>query len=263
MDIINELGEKIDEYSFLKDNDISKNILKGLVFKKEHTDLFLKNPHKEFDKSFYETYNIWNSKESKKKYLSYCYYELEKDMNNAIYYAQTNFLKSQKIELLREYYKTIEVILKKIEIELSKIKFDLISFKTGIYKAFDFELRPKKELSLLPNYLEIEKRIKGIESNNSSIKENTAPDIFKDNLSYTLFEKLHNNYKDDKRYRLANYSFIYNSMKRDGFIICSGASFIRYISELDISIDKIDSRQSGKLRKTPLYDSFKAIIFKP
>jgi len=50
-------------------------------------------------------------------------------------------------------------------------------------------------------------------------------------------------------------------MEKDGFIICSGANFRRFLSKLDIIFEKIDSRQSGESKKTPLYNSFKAIIF--
>ena len=90
------------------------------------------------------------------------------------------------------------------------------------------------------------------------LKSNKFKTIFKNNLSFTLFEKLHDNYKGNSN-TLANYSFIFFSLKKDDLIVCSGSNFIKFLSEhYDIQIDKLDSRQYGKNSKTKLYDAFKA-----
>ena len=47
--------------------------------------------------------------------------------------------------------------------------------------------------------------------------ENPYPQIFTDYNAYKLFDKLHNEFKDNSKY-LADYSFIYRMMYKDGFI---------------------------------------------
>lgn len=89
------------------------------------------------------------------------------------------------------------------------------------------------------------------------IYKNSDPTIFKNDKGQTLFDELHQIYKDDNKRYLANYSFVFYSMQKK-YLVCTGAKFLHYLATLDIYIDKIDTRQSGITTKTPLFNSIEA-----
>ncbi len=96
-------------------------------------------------------------------------------------------------------------------------------------------------------------------NSNSNKLINPYPLIFKDSKAYQIFDTLHINYKD-KPYHTANYSFVYYAMSKniDKLIICSGVKFINFLAELNINIDRIDSRQYGSKQKELFYNAIKA-----
>jgi hypothetical protein len=86
--------------------------------------------------------------------------------------------------------------------------------------------------------------------------------IFASSKSYQLFDKLHQSYRKEEKTYLANYSYIFNAMEKDGYIICTRKNYINFLNDtFQITIDKIDSRQNGETNKTKLYEAFKALIF--
>lgn len=84
--------------------------------------------------------------------------------------------------------------------------------------------------------------------------------IFKNDLGFTLFNKMFEYYKDDGTDN-ANFSFLFYAMENE-FLVCSQIDYINFIGNEDykISISKIDSRQSGSNKKLKLYDSIKASL---
>jgi hypothetical protein len=89
-------------------------------------------------------------------------------------------------------------------------------------------------------------------------KENPYPKVFKNLDAFLIFKSLHNSYKNDSKINLANYSFVYYSMEKDNLIICGNIGFIEHLSEIyDISLPKIDSRQSGSNKRTNFYKSIR------
>jgi len=107
-------------------------------------------------------------------------------------------------------------------------------------------------------------KIKSIKKGQQSIetKPNEGglmhPDIFKKN-GYKVFRKMHSIYKD-KKYPIANYSFLYYAMKKDDLIHCTGLKFIEFLATDNVNLEKIDSRQSGKNNRMDFYNEIKSSI---
>ena len=109
-------------------------------------------------------------------------------------------------------------------------------------------------LEFLESKLEKAKQLKKVEPTAKvEVKINPHIEIFKNDIGYTLFLDLHNIYKS-KQNHLANYSFVFYALEND-YLVCSGYDFKKFISTLDIHIDKIDTRQSGTNNRTPLFNS--------
>lgn len=90
---------------------------------------------------------------------------------------------------------------------------------------------------------------------------NPYPHIFVNGIGYAIFKRLHAAYYPKKKTWQANYSFLFISLRNDGFIICSGVEFINFIAEkFQVTIGKIDSRQEGKNPKTTAYGLIKENI---
>lgn len=86
--------------------------------------------------------------------------------------------------------------------------------------------------------------------------QNKHPKIFKNDLGFTLFTKMHELYKEEVKKLQANFSFLYYAMEKD-FLNCSQKSYIEFLGSYNIFIDKVDSRQSGTNNKSKLYNSIK------
>lgn len=112
-------------------------------------------------------------------------------------------------------------------------------------KSFEIELNTNKASIKEPQPKETNKP--------DEVNENKHIEIFKNDSGYNIFLELHNIYKN-KHNQQANYSFLFYALKKD-YLVCSGASFINFLSKLNVHIDKIDSRQSGTNSKTELYNS--------
>lgn len=89
-----------------------------------------------------------------------------------------------------------------------------------------------------------------------SLLKNPRQDIFKNDFAFTLFDKMKGFYIDTKTPQ-ANYSFLFDIMKQDGFVICTGKKFIDFLSEFNISMTKIDSAKTGNKDKAMLYNATK------
>jgi hypothetical protein len=183
-------------------------------------------------------------------------------INQAIEFSKINYLSEERIILLIEHCKDLKQIQKSFEKELVNLGSNRnFQNEKEIRTAFDFELEPKTEINFLLNAIEIEKRIRTeIESCQTSMVKNQYENIFINDKAYELFLTLHNLYKERKKY-LADYSFLYQAMQKDNLVVCRGVDFKRFLSkEFDITIEKIDSRQSGTNPKTTLYNSIKEKI---
>lgn len=118
----------------------------------------------------------------------------------------------------------------------------------------------------------LKENIKQLKKLNNNSKSKPQPEtieftnpfeaIFANSKSYQLFEKLHSYYKDDTIHFLANYSHIYYAMENDKYIICPHLKYIDFLNDnYLITIPKVDSKQSGKTKKSQLYNALKETIF--
>lgn len=111
------------------------------------------------------------------------------------------------------------------------------------------EIKGKKVVE----YLERLKEIEGADIKKPYLKKNKHPEIFTQK-GYNLFLKLHDYYKDSNT-KQADYSYVFIAMKRDEYILSTGADFIKFISTIEVDIDKIDARQNGKNKRDSFYKS--------
>ena len=88
------------------------------------------------------------------------------------------------------------------------------------------------------------------------VLKNPHDKIFKNDFAFTLFDKMKGYYSDTHTPQ-ADYSFLFDIMQKEGFVICTGTKFIDFIKDFDISITKIDSSKTGNKRKTTLYNATK------
>jgi hypothetical protein len=88
------------------------------------------------------------------------------------------------------------------------------------------------------------------------VLKNPDKTIFKDDFAFTLFDKMKGYYSDTNTPQ-ADYSFLFDIMQKEGFVICTGVKFIEYLSKFDIPMTKIDSSKTGNKRKTKLYNATK------
>lgn len=88
------------------------------------------------------------------------------------------------------------------------------------------------------------------------VLKNPHDKIFKNDFAFTLFDKMKGYYSDTQTPQ-ADYSFLFDIMQKEGFVICTGTKFIDFIKDFDISITKIDSSKTGNKRKTTLYNATK------
>jgi hypothetical protein len=86
--------------------------------------------------------------------------------------------------------------------------------------------------------------------------KNPNQTIFKNDFAFTLFDKMKGFYNDASKEQ-ANYSFLFDIMKKDGFVICTGKKFIDFLSKFNISMTKIDSNKTGNKDKAMLYNATK------
>lgn len=97
-----------------------------------------------------------------------------------------------------------------------------------------------------------------LESEKNDILTNPFENIFLNGVGYSIFNRLHKVYREKSKNYLANYSFLYESLKADKFLICDPKDWITFLAEnYDITIEKIDARQSGKSKKTTAYEVIK------
>ncbi|WP_281542390.1 hypothetical protein [Maribacter aestuarii] len=121
------------------------------------------------------------------------------------------------------------------------------------YKVSDIAEQQEEDLNDLFEFFEYElNKLYDFKAKNLKLV-NAHPNIFASDFAYTLFYKMHEQYKLEGN-NLANYSFLYYSMKKDDFINCKGVEFVNVLGEYDIVIDKIDSRQSGSNSKKSIYE---------
>ncbi len=168
--------------------------------------------------------NILNveNKNSKIEDLKSVCYEIDWHINQSIEFAKTNYLREERIILLIEHGKQLIKIQKTYEKELIKLgsKRDLEN-EYEINSAFDFELIPKNEITLLSNAIEIEKRIR------EALKETKF-----NNESKTLLEAISNE----------NYYFYYEvgALFAQGFIKREVIKFGYVFYYKAIQFDKIE-----------------------
>lgn len=94
--------------------------------------------------------------------------------------------------------------------------------------------------------------------------KNQYPKIFKNDIGFALFTKMHEYYKDENKDN-ANFGFLFFVMEED-FLVCSQADFVKHLSKYNVNIDKIDNRQyysdMNNNKKSKLYNSTKQLLQK-
>lgn len=121
-------------------------------------------------------------------------------------------------------------------------------------KMFKDEIKYFKEIS--NHLLEFELPQQDEVFKPDELLKNPDKTIFKDDFAFTLFDKMKGYYIDTSTPQ-ADYSFLFDIMHKEGFVICTGVKFIDYLSKFDISITKIDSSKTGNKLKTKLYNASK------
>jgi hypothetical protein len=116
----------------------------------------------------------------------------------------------------------------------------------GIAKAYSVLSEPKQPEDVKPD----------------EVLKNEFDKVFKNDIGFTIFTKMFELYKTENTH-LANFSFLFYAMEKD-FLVCSQTDFVKFLEndKYDVSIEKIDSRQSGKNRKSKLYNSIKESLQK-
>lgn len=120
--------------------------------------------------------------------------------------------------------------------------------------------RFKIAINLYFQYSELyQETIEPEEKVNSEI--NLYPDIFTNKIGYSIFERINKKFISQKETHLANYSFLFYALQKDNFLLCTPTEFKNFLSDnFQIELDKIDTRQSGKSKKTILYEAIKEQI---
>lgn len=171
----------------------------------------------------------------------------------------------ETITLIKQYKERYFYIFNRLS-DLDKIEF-YSNTQTHINKILNaqteskyFEVLTNLLKEIESHYLQFKNPVEELEPQQIEknakveISKNEYIDVFTNDLGQTLFFELHNIYKD-KKYHLANYSFLFYALEKD-YLVCNGTDFIKFLSKFDINIDKIDSRQSGTINnKTPLFNS--------
>jgi len=101
-------------------------------------------------------------------------FDIDRYINIAIEFAKTNYLTEERIILLIQHAEKLKNKQNIFENELTKLGSPRnLEQEYEINSAFDFELEPKLEIKLLPNAIEIERRIRdSITKNNSDVNSN-------------------------------------------------------------------------------------------
>ena len=136
-----------------------------------------------------------------------------------------------------------------------------------IQEISDFKIRlGRVNISVVMNKdaLDFKKSDKMTELHIKEVVENPHPDIFSNLKGFVLFERLHSVFRNNNQ-NLADYSFIYRKLVKDGFILDSfkPEKFREWISgeRYDIQTDtplKTLNNCSTQLKKD-LYDTLKSI----
>jgi hypothetical protein len=161
-----------------------------------------------------------------------------------------------------EAYDLFDIVLTEITLCCSKfnlnfykicdeINFDYSFTDTGLIDVFDKEKTENKEFDS-----EINEKKLPANSVSTKLFANQYERIFNSDFAFTLFEIMHELYKDENT-PLANYSFLYFAMCKNEYVICGATDFKKFLANYDISIDKIDTRQCKNPKKLKLYLSKK------
>lgn len=151
-----------------------------------------------------------------------CYF-IEEKIISTIEYYQYNQAPITEIENAKGKCKDLTDLLNKYKNELIELGIypnEYLSFKKDLNDAFDFELSINTK-ELLPNYLEIENQfldVIKIKAPEADIGKNPFPSIFigDSNSTFILFQKFIENDISDP---YTDYSYIFQQMKKDGFIM--------------------------------------------
>lgn len=122
------------------------------------------------------------------------------------------------------------------------------------YWRFDY---PIEDYRIEQHKKAIEKAFKTFKVAKEIEQENPYPRIFNSPNAVNIFKSLLSDYKNEPNLT-ANFSFVYYAMKNDGFIICGGSEFIKFLSDkFEIEIDRVSSRQAGTNKRTKFYNRIK------
>lgn len=273
------------------DNNIILQIIKEVEFFKTrvYLEIFAKERHAYFILSEYELFDI----DLLKKYLidnnlnQFARSEIE-NLLRLIDYFSTLYVKYREIPISENFYHyknenslgkkecsgwatpfyflRIDDKFKKINEEnfkekhQSELKFTFLTASRISTKLNDIKDLFTKYLESTSSTFEPNKQPKAVKSD--EVLRNEFDKIFNSDIGFTIFTKMFDLYKTENT-DLANFSFLFYAMEKE-FLLCSQTEFITFLGsdKYDVSIEKIDSRQSGKNKKSKLYNSIKETLQK-
>lgn len=192
------------------------------------------------------------------EYLQNIVFEIDNNIDSIENYV----LRTQNINPTR--FKQIKLRYDKLKLQFDEklLKLKSLGSSTNkqlddFYRGIDIDLKQESDNIENPNTTQFDE-LK--DDTNWDLGKNTSniyPEIFKNDEAYNIFLQLHVAYKV-KINQVSNYSFVFYAMKKNGFIICKGVNYINFLSEnYDISLDRIDSNQSGENVRNDFYESIK------
>ena len=142
-----------------------------------------------------------------------------------------------------------------------------IGFSAGVVTTID--LMAKENPILFDGFYDVDteapQQLKTV--NPDEVLKNEFKMIFKNDIGFTIFTKMFELYKDEIKYHLANFSFLFFAMEKD-FLVCSQTKFKEFLREekYNIEIEKIDPRQwrfdMNENKKSKLYNVIKESLQK-
>lgn len=191
------------------------------------------------------------------------FFESRKKLKGFSNEDEKNMIKNNLNQIIKAEESTFKISTNALSRELAEFKVRLS--RRGIETLIsneDIEFLDSRIPVPIPEF-EMTNNIEYIEIDNPN-KEKSYPDIFRDEDAYLLFEKLHAIYKNIGN-QLANYSFIYRVMFKDGLILESVKpnKFIDFIMSKPYEIEYLPKLKSyseaceNKAEKLSFYNHLK------
>lgn len=165
------------------------------------------------------------SKEDFIEYLQGLCYEIHNTILDTEYYVLINHnINEQRLKRLISRYLKLNIKYDERKSTLLNLGSELNDQLEDFYDDIDSKLFVKEDILKNPNTEQLNKLKAALKLSRQSVaanlnpeEKNPYPEIFVDYNSYKLFNRLHDEYKDEPK-PLVNYSYIYRKMYKDGLI---------------------------------------------